>query len=99
MKNSMPQGGCLILSPINLWENDPLKLLNDSSVTETLRKNFCFSPNLCLNQIFGGGKHFSIKNPHEFQFFITLILKQFDSKFIENLRQNLKAAPEKDSRL
>lgn len=81
-----------MLSPGNLWEKNSLKLLNDSSVTETIRKSDCLSPNLCLNQFyFGGGKHFSAKTPHEFNYVLTLVLKNFNFKFVENLRKFFKS--------
>ncbi|XP_050513824.1 sterol regulatory element-binding protein cleavage-activating protein isoform X1 [Diabrotica virgifera virgifera] len=96
--NILPQYNCLVLSPANLWDQDIQQFSQDSSILSTIFNYHSFQKGKTSvsDMVFGmhlfdtGIKRYPMRSrPRIIQYALTIFFKDFDSEFIEGLRDKL----------
>ncbi|XP_057669647.1 sterol regulatory element-binding protein cleavage-activating protein isoform X1 [Diorhabda carinulata] len=99
--NILPQYNCLILSPANLWNQDVQEFSQDSSLLTTIFNHHTFQKGKTSisDMVFGmqlfdtGIKRYPLRSRQRImQYALTLFFKEYDSVFVEGLRNKLTAA-------
>ncbi|CAH0556664.1 unnamed protein product [Brassicogethes aeneus] len=94
----LPQYSCLVLSPANLWNQDVQKFTSDNSLLTTIFNHHSFQKGKTSisEMLFGmhivdtGIKRYPFRNRQRIiQYAITLFFKEYDSEFINGLKQKL----------
>ncbi|KAL8598351.1 hypothetical protein ACOMHN_047672 [Nucella lapillus] len=99
VKNLLPQYSCFVVSPANLWFRDHKRFNKDGEIINTVFGKYgqtIETPPTIKDLLFGvpwkntGISRYFIRNKQRvISFAVTVILKKYDEKFIEALRQRM----------
>ncbi|XP_070211949.1 sterol regulatory element-binding protein cleavage-activating protein-like isoform X2 [Littorina saxatilis] len=101
VKSLLPQYSCLVVSPANLWFRDSKRFNKDGEIVTTIFSQYgqsALTPPTIKDLLFGvawkdvGITRYFIRNRQRvITFAVTVVLKKYDEKFLDALKEKLEA--------
>lgn len=94
----LPQYNCLLISPANFWDQDPMKFYTDASLAATVYEQYHTQVGKVslAELLFGiglretGMKRYPLRNRQRvIQFAVTFLMTRLDRDYVEGLREHL----------